>query len=190
MMFTITLVAVMVTMGLALARAWLVLKDLKGAHPLMAPRAEQMVRYFRNHLELDEEDNAYRWHYWDWIDYGQPGNSGYEDTSHAALSMSLAVEAARRGVVFTDEDMTRVANTWLRLMWNQDEEKPMMAAAVDGREPHRFSPLMARWTELSQWDRKVYELALKTFLSQSQEQQVRSAPVMLLCAKRAGITCP
>jgi hypothetical protein len=83
--------------------------------------------------------------------------------------------------------MPRIANTWLKLMWNGDEDKPMMAAAVDGRAPHRFSPLMARWSELSQWDRKVYDLALKTFLSQSQEQQAQSAPVMLLCAKRAGL---
>ena len=171
----------------ALARAWLVLKDLEGAHPLMARRAEQMVRYFHSHLELDEENNAYRWHYWDWIEYGQPDNSGYEDTSHASLTMSLAVVAARRGVIFNDEDMARIANTWLKLMWNRDEEKPMMAAAVDGRKPHKFSPLAARWSELSQWDRKVYDLALKAFLSQSPEQQARTAPVMLLCEKRAGI---
>lgn len=171
----------------ALARAWLVLKDVEGAPPLMARRAEQMVRYFHSHLELDKENNAYRWHYWDWIDYGKPGDSGYEDTSHAALSMSLAVEAARRGVIFTDADMTRIANTWLKLMWNRDEEKPMMAAAVDGQKPHEFSPLMARWSELSQWDRKVYDLTLKTFLSKGPEQQARLAPMMLLCAKRAGV---
>ena len=171
----------------ALARAWLVLKDLEGAHPLMGQRAEQMVRYFHSHLELDEEKNAYRWHYWDWIEYGQPDHSNYEDTSHASLTMSLAVVAARRGVIFTDEDMTRIANTWLKLMWNGDEEKPMMAAAVDGQVPYKFSPLAARWTELSEWDRKVYDLALKTFLAQNAEQQAHRAPVMLLCAKRAGI---
>ncbi len=171
----------------ALARAWLVLKDLEGAHPLMGQRAEQMVRYFHSHLELDEENNAYRWHYWDWIEYGEPGNSGYEDTSHAGLTMSLAVEAARRGVVFTDEDMKRIANTWIKVMWNGDEDKPLMAAGVDGREPHKFSPLHARWTELSQWDRKVYDLALKVFVSQSEGRQVQTAPAMLLCAKRAGV---
>ena len=170
----------------ALARAWLVLKDLQGAHPLMAGRAEQMVRYFHRHLELDEENDAYRWHYWDWIEYGQPDHSGYEDTSHAGLTMSLAVVAARRGVIFTDLDMNRIANTWLKLMWNQDEENPMMAAGVDGREPHKFSPLAARWSELSQWNRKVYDLALKKFLAQSHQQQAASAPVMLLSAKRAG----
>jgi len=172
----------------ALARAWLVLKDLEGVHPLMARRAEQMVRYFHSHLELDEENNAYRWHYWDWIEYGQPDNSGYEDTSHASLSMSLAVVAARRGVVFTDEDMSRIANTWLVLMWNGDEENPKMAATVDGRQPHKFSPLASRWSELSQWERKVYDLALKAFLSQSQEQQAHTTPAMLLCAKRAGVS--
>jgi hypothetical protein len=72
-------------------------------------------------------------------------------------------------------------------MWNGDEEKPMMASAVDGREPYKFSPLAARWSELSQWDRKVYDLALKAFLFQSPEQQAHFAPVMLLCAKRAGL---
>ena len=133
------------------------------------------------------QHNAYRWHDWDWIEYGQPGHSGYEDTSHAALSMSLAVEAARRGVIFADEDMKRIANTWLKVMWNQHQEKPMMAAAADGRAPHRFSPLMPRWTELSEWGRTVYDLARKAFLAQSPAQQARSAPVMLLRAKRAGV---
>jgi len=174
----------------ALARAWLVLKDLEGAHPLMAQRAEQMVRYFHSHLELDEEKNAYRWHYWDWIEYGQPGHSGYEDSSHAGLTMSLAVVAARRGVVFTEQDMTRIANTWLKLMWNQDESKPMMAAGVDGRKPHKFSPLNANWSALSEWDRKAYELALKSFLAKDQQGQARFAPAMLLCAKRAGVEFP
>ena len=172
----------------ALARAWLVLKDVDAAHPLMGQRAEQMVRYFHRHLELDEDKDAYRWHYWDWIEYGRPDHSNYEDTSHAGLTMSLAVVAARRGVVFTDQDMKRIANTWLKLMWNQDQENPLMAAAVDGRQPHKFSPLSARWSELSEWDRQVYELALKKFLSQTEAQRAASAPLMLLSAKRAGVS--
>jgi hypothetical protein len=122
--------------------------------------------------------------------YDMTRNEGDEDTSHAALSMSLAVTAARRGILFTDEDMVRIANTWLKVMWNQDEGSPMRAAAVDGRGPHKFSPLTARWSELSQWDRKVYDLTLKAFLSQSQRQQAQTAPVMLLCAKRAAVTAP
>ena len=153
----------------------------------MADRAEKMVRYFHSFLELDEDNNAYRWHYWDWIEYGEPGNSGWEDTSHAALTMSLAVVAARRGLIFTDEDMVRIANTWLKVMWNQDEEKPLMAAAVDGREPHKFPALLNWWSELSQWDRQVYDLALTCFLAKDDKAQAVWAPAMLVCAKRAGV---
>jgi hypothetical protein len=174
----------------ALARAWLVLRNVAGAHPLMAQRAEQMVRYLHSHLELDEPNDAYRWHYWDWIENGERGHSGYEDTSHAALNVSLAVEAARRDVIFTGSDMTRLANTWLRRMWNQDEQQPRMAAAVDGRKPHEFSPLTAHWSELSEWNRKTYELARHAFLSQSAQEQAGSVPILLLCAKRAGVRLP
>jgi len=174
----------------ALARAWLVLKDVEGAHPLMADRAEKMARYFHSYLELDEEKNAYKWHYMDWILYGEPKSSGYEDTSHGHIDVSLAVEAARRGVVFTDEDMVRMANTWLKVMWNQDEDNPLMASRVDGSEPFNASALLLSWSELSQWDKQVYDLALKAFLAKDEQQQARWAPAMLLCAKRAGVELP
>jgi len=171
----------------ALARAWIVLKDVEGAHPLMADRAEKMARYFHSYLELDEESNAYKWRYMDWILYGEPKTSGYEDISHGHIDVSLAVEAARRGVVFTEQDMVRLANTWLKVMWNQDEDEPLMASRVDGSEPFKHSALLVSWSELAQWDTKVYDLGLKTFLAKSEEQQARWAPAMLLCAKRAGV---
>ena len=172
----------------ALARAWVVLKDIEGAHPLMADRAEKMVRYFHSFLELDEDNNAYKWRYWDWIEYGEPGSMGSaEDTSHAALTMSLAVVAARRGLIFTDEDMVRIANTWLKLMWNQDEQEPLMAASVAGGEPHKAPALYNWWSDLSQWDRQVYDLALTCFLAADEQKQAAWAPAMLHCAKRAGV---
>ncbi len=171
----------------ALGRAWIVLKDIEGAHPLMADRGEKMARYFHSYLELDEEKNAYKWHYMDWILYGEPKSSGYEDTSHAALTMSLAVVAARRGLVFTDEDMVRIANTWLKLMWNQDEADPKMAASVAGGEPHKAPALYNWWSDLSQWDRQIYDLALTCFLATDEQKQAASAPAMLHCAKRAGV---
>ncbi|MGD9495887.1 MAG: hypothetical protein AB7Y46_06230 [Armatimonadota bacterium] len=168
----------------ALARAWLVLAEVEGAHPLMGQRAEQMVRFFRNHLVLDEEHDAWAWRYWDWIAFSEPGSSGWEDTSHGHIDVSLAIEAARRGVVFTDEDMTRMANTWLEVMWNGDTGKPLMAARVAESEDFRNSPVMRDWCALSQWDRRAYELALTAW--QAAGGPAASAPVMLLCAKRAG----
>ena len=168
----------------ALARAWLVLANVEGADPLMAQRAEQMVRFFRNSLVLDEEHDAWAWHYWDWIAFGEPGASGWEDTSHGHIDVSLAIEAARRGVVFTDEDMARMANTWLEVMWNGDAQAPLMAARVAESEDFKQSPVTRDWSALSQWDARAYELALTAY--QAAGSPAASAPVMLLCAKRAG----
>lgn len=171
----------------ALARAWLVLQDLAGVPPLVGRRARQMARFLHDHLELDGEHEAYRWRYYDWVEYDQTGRSGYEDTSHARLNAAFAVEAARRGVVFTERDMRRMANTWLKLMWNRDEGLPAMASGVDGRKPHTFSPLTAGWTELAQWDRQVYELARKAFAALEARKRAPQIPALLLSAKRAGV---
>jgi len=177
----------------ALCRAWLVLKDVEGAHPLMGRRAEQMVRYLHSHVHLFENREGdqpwewYQWYYWDWTDYGEPGHSGWEDTSHAGLTMSMAVVAARRGVVFTDEDMKRIANCWLRVMYNGDEEDPAMASHMDGSGAHKFSPLSANWGMLAQWDPKAYDYALKKFEALDEKGKAGAAPTMLLIAKRAGV---
>jgi hypothetical protein len=170
----------------ALARAWLVLKDLDGVPPLMARRASQMIRFLHDHLELDGKHDAYRWHYYDWIEYGQPGNSVYEDISHANINVGLAAEAARRSVIFTDQDLRRVANTWLKVMWNQDAAKPLMASRVDGSKPYKFEPVIFGWSQLSQWDKGVYELALKAFVTEDPRKRSQRIPTVLLSARRAG----
>ncbi len=170
-----------------IARVWLVLKDVDGAHPLMAERAEQMVRYFHNHLELDEEDDSYVWRYWNWMEHGEAGSMFIETTNYANIDITLAVEATHRGVIFTDEDMQRFVNTWLRVMWNQDEEDPMMARNVQGEEPYRFTPLMAGFVQLAEWEPRVHELALTHFLGMDEERQARQAPIILLSAARAGV---
>jgi hypothetical protein len=173
-----------------LARVWLVLQDVEGAHPLMAQRAEQMVRYFKSHVYLDEENDAYYWRYSNWIEFGEPGHyfaaDRYESTGYGNIDIKLVVEATRRGVLFTDEDMQRFVNTWLRVMWNQDEDNPLMAARVDGIGAFGSSPLTTGWAQLSQWDPKVYELTLKAFNAQPEDEQAESVPMILLSAARAG----
>ncbi len=156
----------------------------------MAQRAEQMVRYFKSHVYLDEENDAYYWRYSNWIEFGEPGHyfaaDRYESTGYGNIDIKLVVEATRRGVLFTDEDMQRFVNTWLRVMWNQDEDTPLMAARVDGIGAFGSSPLTTGWAQLSQWDPKVYELALKTFSAQPEDKQAEAVPTILLSAARAG----
>ncbi len=173
-----------------IARVWLVLEGVKGAHPLIAQRARQMVRYFQSHLYLDEDNDAYYWRYSNWIEYGEPMHhfapDRYESTGYGNIDVKLAVEAARRGVIFTDEDMGRFVNTWLRVMWNQDKDNPLMASRVDGIGSHQHSPLTTGWAQLSQWDLQAYELALTAFLAQEESKKIPTAPTILLSAARAG----
>ena len=171
----------------ALARAWLVLKDVPGVPPLVGRRAAQMVRLFHDHLELDPAKDAYRWAYWDSTEFGKTEHSQPEDTSHAALNAGFAIEAARRGVLFTPQDLRRVTRTWLALMWNQDAAKPKMAANVAGRAPHTFSPLQIHWSQLSQWDRQVFDLAAQAFQAEEKKSRWRQIPTLLLSAKRAEV---
>ena len=79
-----------------------------------------------------------------------------------------------------------MANTWLKVMWNQDAAKPLVASGVDGRTPYKFAPLIFDWTKLSQWDKGVYELALKAFLAEDARKRSQKIPAILLSAKRAG----
>lgn len=145
---------------LALARAYLVLKDVPGADPLMGKRAEQMARLFR--ASLIEQDRAFVWHYWDWVEAGQPGASGLEDTSHGAIDVGFAVEAARRGVVFTPADMERLARTVVDLMWNQSETDAKLGKNC-GTRGNEFAFIYPEWLDLCRWEPRVWEIALKTY---------------------------
>jgi hypothetical protein len=167
---------------LALARALLVLKDVPGADPLMGKRAEQMARLFRSYLI--EQGDGFIWHYWD---VPVPDDATFkphmEDTSHGTIDVGFAIEAAQRGVVFTDADMKRLTRTMLDLMWNQSEEDPKLGPTVDKRG-EKFTFLTHDWIDLCQWEPRIYELALKTY---QKKPAVTQAPMMLraesLCKK-------
>lgn len=166
---------------LALARAFLVLKDVPGADPLMGRRAEQMARFFR--ACLTEQGEAWVWHYWDYQDAGAWGASSFEDTSHGHIDIGFAVEAALRGVVFTEADMKRFTRTVLDLMWNQSTEDPKLGPNVATRGA-AHSLMFADWVDLGHWDPKIYELARTVY---QKHPAVASAPLLLraesLCAR-------
>lgn len=136
----------------ALARAWLALAAVSD-NPLFRRRGEAMVRNFQKALE--PRGQAWVWHYWDWIENGQPGHSGYEDTSHAAITVGLAVEAGRRGL-FNEATMKRFAHTLLDLMWNGSLEEPTIGGRVDSQEGDTF--IVNDWINLCDWEPQVFEV--------------------------------
>lgn len=138
---------------LALGRAYLVLKDASD-NPLFLERATQMARYFRRYLQ--ETGNAYTWSYWNWVEAGKPDQSNVEDTSHGHIDIEFAVEAYRRGVVFTEADMERFARTLTDQMWNGSLSDPTVGSRVDRRTGEGTT--IRGWIELCRWDSRIWDL--------------------------------
>ena len=135
------------------ARVWLVLKDVS-ENPLYLERATRMANHFRHFLE--KTGNAYTWNYWDWTEAGEPDHSRPEDSSHGQIDVTFAVEAFRRGVVFTREDMLRFARTLTEQMWNGSLEEPRIGGRVDG--PDGDSKIIRGWIELCRWDPRIWDI--------------------------------
>jgi hypothetical protein len=130
-------------------------------------RAEAMARNFKR--DLRRAGNAWEWHYWDWIEAGEPGHSAVEDTSHGHIDIGFAVEACRRGVLFSDADLTRFARTLLGVMWNGDPESVRIGGRVDTREGD--ARVFIDWVDLVQWEPRVWDVMWRLY-----EQTERPAP--------------
>ena len=143
---------------LALGRPFLVLQDASRKR-LYGDRAARMARNFRKHLR--KTGQAYTWHYWDWVEEGEPGHSGVEDTGHGHIDIGFSVEACRRGIVFTDADLKRFAHTLLDQMWNGSLEDPVIGGRVDTRDGN--SVPLGDWMDLCQWDPKVWDVMWAVF---------------------------
>ncbi len=158
---------------LALARTWCVLQDLPGVphREMYRDKAERMAKYFRRNLRRVGE--AYEWNYWD----PRPGEDlkpHIEDSSHGTIDISFAVEAASRGIVFTEEDLRRLARTYLGLMWNGSLEDPLFGGRVNTQEGGKR--VWWEWIGLARADFQVWRVAWALF--QKQGESVSMAPTM------------
>ena len=116
--------------------------------PLYRQRAEEMARFFQHDLRYSSDDDAYLW------DYMKGGRR--EDTGHANLDIEFAIRAFHQRIVFDATDMRRFANTFLRVLWNGNEEQPEFRSHIArdyGREIGD-SHLM-RWLWLYEFDPMV-----------------------------------
>lgn len=159
----------------AMCRAYLVLQDKDGTdNPAFREKARKMVRYFKNNLK--STGNAWTWNYWDWDD----GHSGPEDSSHASINVSTAIEAFHRGIEFDQDDMVRFAHTLLDQMWNGSLEEINIGDRVNTDKGDRYFHLR-HWVELCEFDPKVWEVCLVWFKQKG--EPVRHIPSMLYAQK-------
>ncbi|MGD2144439.1 MAG: hypothetical protein PVF54_08185, partial [Anaerolineae bacterium] len=85
--------------------------------PYYRERVEKLATYMKSCMWL--EDDCYQWHYlsqsgpWDADD-----RPWVEDTGYAAMDVGFVLAAHESGIVFTEQDMQRFANTFLDKVWN------------------------------------------------------------------------
>jgi MYXO-CTERM domain-containing protein len=97
-------------MGLAL----LALHDLTG-EAVYLERATALAKRMRGMMTASPAGGLV-WNYW-----GGPYAAPGEDISHAALNVEFAVQAAARGVVFTEVDLDALATTFLEHVYVDDK---------------------------------------------------------------------
>jgi hypothetical protein len=142
---------------LALARTWIVLEDVPGLshRDEYLDRATKMARYFHKHLKLN--GSAYVWNYWDPLPEEEGIGRHIEDHSHATIDIGFAVEATKRNVVFTEEDLQRLAATYAEVMWNGSLEDPQIGTRVDTSEGEART--WSEWIQLGIVSEKVCDIA-------------------------------
>lgn len=162
---------------LALARTWLILQDVDGVERRAAyrDRAAKMARYFKQHLRV--KGQAYEWFYWDPLPHEEDVRRHVEDCGHATIDIGFAIEATQRGVVFTEQDLRRFANTYVDVMWNGDRQRPLVGSRVDTNENARLA--WHEWIDLALVDRRIWPLAWAMYCSNKEPPDMAPAVVRL-----------
>ena len=96
--------------------------------PFYAEQSEQMMRHFRRQLSYDTETDAYTWKYGPeshWPDM-------MEDVGHAFIDIQAALQGVQSGLRFTRTDLARMANTFVRRVWNGSLDEPAFKYYIGG----------------------------------------------------------
>lgn len=118
---------------LALARTWLVLQAVPGLdhREEYRDRATKMALRFRSNLR--SVGSAYSWNYWDPLP-AETITVRPEDLAHSTIDISFVIEAAAKGIVFSDNDLRHFAATYSDLMWNGSLSNPLLGDSVATNE--------------------------------------------------------
>jgi hypothetical protein len=120
--------------------------------PQYRDKATKLARYFKNRLRL-MDNGAYAWEYW-----GAKEGKG-EDISHAAINADFAALCYRNNIVFTRDDMTKLAATFTKNIIKPDGT---FAATVAGSGTvGELRGQLGRWLNLCEFDRRIYDAVLK-----------------------------
>ncbi|HUT33936.1 MAG TPA: hypothetical protein VNE39_10670 [Planctomycetota bacterium] len=132
-------------------------------------RAAKMARFFKSCLRLVDE--RYEWNYWDaageWDKpWDKPEEKRPEDTGHGSLDIGFVLACAENGLVFTETDIKRFANTLLQAMWNGAPDQPTVGGYVNTKKPTRQSGNLQEWLLLCKVAPRVRQVCEPIILAQ------------------------
>lgn len=155
-------------------------------------KSVKMCNLFKNRLTYNAGSDLYVWNYWyepmttkGWTpEDNLSANVKYfkaaanvEDISHGTLDISMIVEANRAGIVFSDSDVKRFANTLLINVLTPD--RLGVRRTVDGKTdyPNYFNALHG-WLELAGANPQVYKAIRQAYIFNGKETLPFSAKLL------------
>jgi len=127
------------------------------------------------------------WNYWGGA-YAAPG----EDISHAALNVEFAVQAAARGVVFSDADLDGLATTFLTNVYLDDQSFSDFIGGGPVNDP-AYRAQIGRWLALTPSRGAIYAAVHDAYLRDYPAADIGSGSQLLAWAYLAAFeprVCP
>jgi len=152
-------------------------------------KARKLARRWKKHLKL--ADDHFIWHYWDpagpW-DYDETGVKRHwvnlEHRGYGAEDTAFVAQAYDHGLVFTREDVEMHVRTFLKEIWNGDDENPVYTAQGTFNPDYVESGI---YTELARFSPKIMELWGKSVRQNPRSWSgMHSVPAYLLAKKEAA----
>jgi hypothetical protein len=97
-----------------------------------AEQSKQMLRFFHDQLRHDKEKDLYVWKYGP----NSAWSNRIEDVGHGFIDIQAALQGVRSEFGFTKTDLKRMANTFVKNVWNGSLEDPRFRYYLDGRADH------------------------------------------------------
>ncbi|MFA6392456.1 MAG: hypothetical protein WCW66_07030, partial [Patescibacteria group bacterium] len=90
-----------------------------------------------------------------------------EDISHSNLDIDFIIRAYENNIVFTKDDVTNLANIFIKNLWNGDMKNPLFHKFINGGE-EIYNRILTIWhlTELSRFNPKINDIAKNYYFSQ------------------------
>jgi len=128
-------------------------------------RAVELLSYFKSTMKTfvnQYGESYYHWVYYNAIVDNDEWFTAQEWMSHASIEISAVINAYEFGVVFDENDMIKLANSYKQYYWNGDIENPNFYCYEDGGLLTDTRVLIL----LSQWNADI-SIAINTYISQN-----------------------